>query len=59
VNCAGPGGAAGFATQHKIAASLHFHQENIPSEFGLKYVLPYTNDGSTVLDGCLRTPEAH
>jgi hypothetical protein len=38
VNCAGPGGAAGFGTQHKIEKSLHFHQENLPSEFGLKYI---------------------
>ena len=26
VNCAGPGGASGFADQHKISKCLHFHQ---------------------------------
>ena len=38
VNCAGPGGAAGFGTQHKIEKSMHFSQENIPPEFGLQYI---------------------
>ena len=38
VNCSGPDGAPGFASQHKISKCLHFHQNNIPSEFGLQYI---------------------
>jgi len=38
VNCAGPKGAKGFAAQHGITKSLHFHQANVPSAFGLKYI---------------------
>ena len=38
VNCSGPKGAPGFASQHKISKCLHFHQQEIPSDFGLSYI---------------------
>ena len=38
VNCSGASGAPGFASKHNISKALHFHQENIPAEFGLQYI---------------------
>mmetsp|Transcript_35691 Transcript_35691/g.41991 ORF Transcript_35691/g.41991 Transcript_35691/m.41991 type:complete len:86 (-) Transcript_35691:210-467(-) len=38
INCAGAGGAPGFAAQHNIKACRHFSTANVPAEFGLKYI---------------------